>query len=194
MSETAVKRNSVGHLLPGQSPIGANHIYKGEPSPGSEGRGRLWLSEEERKLIRELCPELIKVAFTLIQSPSVAPEYKIKAIDTILAYAYGTPQIATLVRYEVDLIIEAYGLPSRNQLVGKDGQKLFGNRGGFKPSQRYTSAWDRQEAIKRIKTQQEDEPIVDPDVQDPKPEVHIYPTQASSKGQEQPRPIGPLSK
>jgi hypothetical protein len=176
-----VKRDIQGRLMPGNAPTNAAKFQPGEWT-GTDGRP--WLSDEERQLLRQISPKVINTALDILAMPlTPGTAYaKLSAIDTILSYAYGTPQIATLVRYEVDLIIEAYGLPPRNQLRGKDGHYLFGPQGGFKPSMRYTSAWDRQQAVERIKAQQaEDVPIEDHDADQP-PEVHVYPHSDTERG------------
>jgi hypothetical protein len=164
----------------------------GEPNPVSDGR--IWLSEQERETFRRISPKAINNALDILAMP-LTPEtagHKLQAIDLILKYAYGTPQIATLVRYEVGLICEAYNLPSYNQLQDKDGNKLFGRQGGFKPSQTYKSAWDRQEAIKRIraKHQEEDAALQDADADKP-PEVRIY--EAKEPMPVEPKPTDPVT-
>jgi hypothetical protein len=79
--------------------------------------------------------------------PSLA---RIKAIELILNYAYGTPGIATIVKYEIDIIIKEYGLPPRHKLVDRSGNKLFKSHGQYKPSTDLSSSLKRHQFIERM--------------------------------------------
>lgn len=135
-----------GGLAPGYSSSPATKI-----SPDNNpGQGRPWLTEQERELLRAICPTAINHALVLIEHHLTPPDVKIQAIGLILSYAYGTPQIATIVNYEVDLICKEYGLPRRTKLTDRHGNRLFGGQGGFKPSFNNKLSGERVKFIERM--------------------------------------------
>jgi hypothetical protein len=120
------------------------------PSSGAGCAGGPWLPEPQRQAIRDVCSHTINRAVDLIGDKTAPALARIKAMELILNYAYGMPGIATIVKYEVELIIKEYGLPPRHKLVDRHGNRLFKSHGQYKPSADFRSSLKRHQFIERM--------------------------------------------
>jgi hypothetical protein len=145
------KRDHAGKLLPGSTPVGAAPIQPGEVTATE---GRLWGDPKARAVLQERAPKVIQRACQLIDDDKAPASDRVKAMELILAFGFGRPQVATIVKYEIDLIIKEYGLPPRHQLVDRYGNHLFKTRGQYKPSGDWRYALQRQQFIERMERQE----------------------------------------
>jgi hypothetical protein len=140
--------------MPGQTPSPGTQFKPGVPT-NPNGRG--WLPDSQLQAIRDVCSHVVNQAVDLIGDKAAPANARVEAMELVLNYAFGTPQIAMLVRYEVDLIIERLGLPPRGSLFGKDGNRVFSPVGGYKPSFNIRSSLERNRILDKIRVQESGE-------------------------------------
>ena len=114
-----------GRLCSGHAPTQFN---------GDRGPGRIWPRNEAALAAKSHGPDTIDALAQMAGDKSVNAYFRLQAIDTLLSYGFGTPSVASIVRYEVDLILAKLGLPQRSKLRDKEGKPIFGRLGGFKPT------------------------------------------------------------
>lgn len=130
-SKPVVLRDVQGRLLPGHSP--GVRFREGN----KYSNGRPWPAHEIRKSALEKSPFAIDALVRIIEDDKKHIVFKIQACQILLQFGFGNPDIATLVRYEIDVILARLGLPPRSQLRDQQGQRIFTAKGGFIPSSKH---------------------------------------------------------